>query len=324
MCTTITYQTQCHYFGRNLDLSYHYHEQIAVTPRRYPFAFRHQGSMDTHHALIGMATLCDGYPLYYEATNEKGLSIAGLHFPGNAHYFPPQAGKDNIAPFEFIPWVLGQCETLSQVRTLLASIQICHTPFSAQYPLSPLHWLIADREGSIVVECMQDGLHIHDNPVGVLTNNPPFDYHLLHLNHYMHLSPAVPDNTFAPALTLQPDSLGMGALGLPGDLSSPSRFVRAAFTRMNARSAMDEASSVSQFFHILQSVQQSRGCNLTPDQNSEITVYSSCCNSDTGVYYYTTYENSQISAVDMHRENLSGDQVIAYPMRCQPHIFHQN
>ena len=134
---------------------------------------------------------------------------------------------------------------------MLQHINLCNIPFSKQFPLSPLHWLIADRNGSIVVESMQSGLHIHENPVGVLTNNPPFDWHMMNLNNYMHLSTAAPENRFSDQITLKPYSLGMGGIGLPGDLSSPSRFVRAAFTRMNALSDDTEAASVSQFFHIL-------------------------------------------------------------------------
>ncbi len=251
--------------------------------------------------------MAGGYPLYYDATNEKGLSMAGLNFPGNADYKAERDDCDNIAPFEFIPWLLGQCADLREARRLLARVQLINLPFSAQLPLAPLHWLIADQSGSIVVEPLPEGLKIYENPVGVLTNNPPFDYQLFHLNNYMQLSREQPRNSFAQGLELQPYCLGMGAMGLPGDLSSASRFVRAAFTKLNSVSGTSESESVSQFFHILGSVAQQRGCARAGDGRYEITVYSSCCNMDKGVYYYTTYENSQISAVDMRKENLDGE-----------------
>ena len=119
MCTAITYHTRDHYFGRTLDLEYNYQEQVTVTSRNYEFRFRRKGGTERHYAIIGMATVVDGYPLYYEAANECGLAMAGLNFPGNAYYAPVAEGKDNIAPFEFIPWILAQCKSLGEARELL-------------------------------------------------------------------------------------------------------------------------------------------------------------------------------------------------------------
>ena len=271
-----------------------------------------------------MATVADGYPLYYEATNEHGLSMAGLNFPGNAHYFPPCAGKDNVAPFEFIPWILGQCKTLAEARTLLDRINLCDIAFSAEFPLSPLHWIIADRDSAITVESVAEGLKIYENPVGVLTNNPRFDYHMTHLCDYRNLTHLPPENRFADGIELVAYSRGMGAMGLPGDLSSASRFVRAAFVKLNAVSGESEEESVCQFFHILGAVEQQRGCVQMPDGRYEITVYTSCCNTDRGIYYYTTYENCRITAVDMHKEDLNATALISYPLIKTAQILQQN
>lgn len=323
MCTAISFKTKDHYFGRNLDLEYRYDERVVVTPRNYPLDFRRAPYMERHYALIGMATVAGDYPLYYEATNERGLSMAGLNFPGNAHYPPEEAGRDNIAPFEFIPWILGQCASVAEARPLLARINLASIPFSEALPLSPLHWIICDRNESIAVEPMPDGLRIHNNPIGVLTNNPPFDYQMTHLADYMGLSHAQPQNTFAPGVPLAPYSRGMGALGLPGDCSSASRFVRAAFTKAHSVCGEAEFESISQFFHILSSVRHVRG-SVEVGGRFEITLYSSCCNTDTGVYYYTTYENSRISAVDMRREDLSTKDLIVYPLLAAQDIRMQN
>lgn len=325
MCTAITYHTSGgHYFGRNLDLDRSYDEAVAVTPRNLPFAFRRAGTLQTHYAMVGMAHVADGYPLYYDAVNETGLSMAGLNFPASAVYQPEQAGRDNVTPFEFIPWLLGQCADLAQARQLLARVSLADIPFSDALPLAPLHWLIADQSGAIVAEPLAGGLKIHENPVGVLTNEPPFDYQMFHLNNHMQLTREAPRSSFAEGLELRPYCLGMGAMGLPGDLSSASRFVRAAFTRLNSVSGPSEEESVSQFFHILGSVAQTRGCARAGEDRYEITVYSSCCSMDRGVYYYTTYENSQISAVDLHREDLDGAALAVYPLRRAPAISFQN
>ncbi len=324
MCTAATYRTKDHYFGRTLDYEFSYHETVTVTPRNYPFHFRKAGSLEHHYAMIGMAYVVDDYPLYYDATNEKGLSMAGLNFPGNADYKNVADHVDNISPFEFIPWILGQCANLQEAEALLARINLVNINFSEELPLSPLHWIIADRDGSITVESVKDGLKIYENPVGIMTNNPTFDMQMFNLNNYMHLSTEQPENIFSEKLNLQPYSRGMGAMGLPGDLSSSSRFVKAAFTKMNSVSGESESESISQFFHILGSVTQQRGCVHMGGGMYEITIYTSCCNADKGIYYYTTYENSQISGVDMHRENLDGSLPVSYPLITGQQIRMQN
>ena len=314
MCTAITLTTKDHYFGRNLDLEYSYIETITITPRKFPLAFRQKETMQNHYAIIGTAFVQNNYPLYYDATNEKGLSMAGLNFPENAYYFPSEEGKDNITPYEFIPWILGQCATVAEARILLDRLNLLDMHFSEELPLSPLHWMISDKHSSIVVESLESGLHIHENPVGVLTNNPPFEMQLFQLNNYMHLSKNPPENHFSEKLDLKKYSNGMGAMGLPGDWSSQSRFVRAAFTKLNSKCGTSEEESVNQFFHLLASVEFPRGCVEMKKDIYEITVYSSCCNTDKGIYYYKTYENFCITAVDMHKENLDESSLICYPM----------
>lgn len=324
MCTAATYQTKDHYFGRNLDLEYSYEETVTITPRNYPFRFRKVPEIKSHYAMIGVAYVVGDYPLYYDATNEKGLSMAGLNFPGNADYKPYEEGKDNITPFEFIPWILGKCATVAEAKQLLQSLNLVNIAFSEQLPLSTLHWIIADRESAITVESVKEGLRVYDNPVGVLTNNPPFDFQMFNLNNYMSLSTNAPSNRFSDRIELHPYSRGMGALGLPGDLSSASRFVKACFTKLNSVSGDSESESVSQFFHILDSVEQQRGCVYMGEGKYELTIYSSCCNVDKGIYYYKTYENSQITGVDIYREDLDGDMPVSYPLVTGQHIFMQN
>ncbi|KRA23336.1 choloylglycine hydrolase [Microbacterium sp. Root61] len=324
MCTGANYTTKDHYFGRNLDLEFSYNETVTVTPRNFPFEFRKAPTMTTHHAIIGMATISEGYPLYYDATNEKGLSMAGLNFPENADYKPEAADKTNITPFELIPWILGQYETVDEVKAALVGMSLVNISFSKAFPLSPLHWIISDRDQSITVESVKEGLKVYDNPVGVLTNNPTFDIQSFGLNNYMHLSRYAPVNNFSDKLDLDIYSRGMGAIGLPGDLSSASRFAKVAFTKMNSISGDSESESISQFFQILGSVAQQRGCANVGDDKYEITIYSSCCNTDKGIYYYTTYENSQVTGVDMHKEDLDGSTLADYPLIKGQQILMQN
>lgn len=319
MCTAVSFQGSTHYFGRNLDLEYCYQEQVVITPRAYPFHFRCGYELSHHYAMIGMATVANGFPLYYEATNERGLSIAGLHFPCSAVYLPKMAGKDNLAPFEIIPWILGQCGQVQEAKKLLHQMNIWSLPFSQKFPLSPLHWMIADKNNCIVVESTKDGIHIYDNPVGVLTNEPPFPYHLLHLADFMGLSPKQAVNQI-PGLKLETYSNAMGALGLPGDFSSASRFVKAAFVLRNSKCLNSE---ISQFFHILQSVAMPCGSVQVGSAN-EITRYSCCCDTENGIYYYTTYDNSRPRAVRLHNTALDETQLEAFNLMHQPDVFWQN
>ena len=189
MCTAATYQTKDFYMGRTLDYEFSYGEQISIMPRNYPLKFHYAGVVEHHYACIGMAHVAGGYPLYYDAINEKGLGMAGLNFVGNAAYAEETEDRENVAQYEFIPWILTQCATVEEAREKLTRMNLTGAPFSAQLPTAQLHWIIADKDGCIVVESMADGLHVYDNPAGVLTNNPPFPQQMFLMNQYMNLSP---------------------------------------------------------------------------------------------------------------------------------------
>lgn len=324
MCTSISYRPGEHYFGRNLDAEFSFREQVVITPRNYRFARRSGGEFYTRYALIGMASVLEDYPLYYEAANEAGLAMAGLNFPKNAHYQEPVEGKENLALFEFIPWLLGQASTVREARTLLEKVNLVGWPFSAQIPCAPLHYMISDRTESLVVEPVADGLKLYDNPYDVMTNEPTFDFHCWNLQQYMHLSPKNQENHFTSRYPLESYAVGMGAVGLPGDVSSVSRFVRAAFNLANSESDNTEEGNVSQFFHVLDSVSMVRGATLTDKEERDITFYQSCINTDRGIYYYKTYDNNQITAIDLHRADLDGTALIVYPLRKAQSIFREN
>lgn len=324
MCTAVGLRTKDFYFGRTLDLEFSYGEMVTLTPRKYSFNFRNGSSVNNHFAIIGMAHVVNNYPLYFDAVNEKGLSMAALNFVGNAYFYDEIKNMDNIAQFEFIPWILGQCSSVHQAREKIENTNITNIPFSEELPVSQLHWIIADKDEAITVECIREGIKVHDNPVGVLTNNPPFEQQMFMLNNYINLSPRSPQNNFSSKLQLNEYSRGMGALGLPGDLTSQSRFVRACFTKLNSVCGKGEEESVNQFFHIMGTVSQTRGCCDLGKGHFEVTIYTSCCNADKGIYYYTTYNNHQISAVDMHKEDLNGSALIKYPLFDSEQIRFQN
>lgn len=322
MCTAVTYKTKDFYFGRTLDYEFSYGDQITITPRNYPFKFKFMGEVKEHYAIIGMAHIAKDYPLYYDAVNEKGVCIAGLNFVGNAQYSEYDDMKENVAQYELINWILCKCKDMKEVHTLLSKINITATPFSDKLPSAQLHYIIADKNECITLECTKDGMKIYNNEIGVLTNNPPFDMQMFMLNQYMPLSPKQPNNNFGCDLTQY--SRGMGAIGLPGDLSSTSRFAKVAFTKLNSKSSDDESESVSQFFHILGSVDQQRGCCEVADGKYEITIYTSCCNADKGIYYYTSYNCHRINAVDINKVDLDTEKLYSYNLIEEEQIYFQN
>lgn len=292
MCTAIFYKAGGGFFGRTLDLEYTYNETVTLAPRGYPLPFRRRQTLAHHHALIGMATVVEGYPLYYDAMNEQGLCMAALHFPASAVYPKPRDGGENVAVFELIPYLLGQCATVEQAAGLLREIHLCDLPFSADYRTTPLHWMLADGSQCVVAESTADGVHLYHNPVGVMTNEPPFPHQLSHLALYANLTAAEPIGRWQT-----PVSRGAGAMGLPGDFSSPSRFVRAAFALANADAPADTPARVNQFFHILGAAEVPRGCVQLPDGRTVVSQYTCCMDPVEGVYYYRTYDNPRVCAV---------------------------
>ena len=310
MCTAITFKTNDFYFGRNLDVERSYNERVVITPRNFEIKMRCVKALKTHYAIIGMATVINNFPLYFDATNETGLSMAGLNFPENADYKPLDENLNNITPFEFIPYILGKCKNIYEALEEVNKINLVNMNFSENLPLSPLHFIISDRTKSITVESVKNGLKIYENPVGVLTNNPSFDYHLMNLNNYMSLHEGVSENEFSNELEFNNYSLGLGALGLPGDFSSASRFIKATFVKYKSKSGSSEKESVNQFFYILSSVAMPKGCVLVRDGEYEYTRYSSCCNVDKGIYYYKTYDEFNIKKVELSSYNLDDTKLI--------------
>lgn len=290
MCTALSLKTKDTYFGRNLDYDFSYGEEVTIVPKDHPLTFRNGEHLKQHFAIMGIAHVDNNYPLYYDAINEMGLGMAGLNFVGNASYHKKSKTKTNIASFELIPYILAKAKNVKEAVALLKEIEITDEPYSQRFPPSALHWLISDKEESIVLEVQEDGTHIYPNPYGVLTNNPPFPEQVSSLNIYQGLSSKDRDDTLTKGLENKKFySRGLGTLGLPGDLTSSSRFVRAVFGRFHSVSPTDELSSIHQYFHIMGSVEQVRGLCEVKENEYEYTIYTSCYNLSKGLCYLKTY-----------------------------------
>ena len=320
MCTAISLKTNDKYFGRNLDIDLSYGEEVCIVPRNFPLNFRNGKNIKTHYAYIGMATVVGGTPLFYDAVNEFGLAVAGLNFPNNAYYTPLDESKINIAPFELIPYILSQCKSITDTKKLLENMKLADISFSENLPNSPLHFIVCDGDGSIVIEPTKEGLNIYDNKYEVLTNNPPFPFQVENLKNYENLRADSKNVKYDDSHFCQ----GLGAVGLPGDVSSMSRFVRVVFLKQNSRCDADEYSSVGQFFHILSNVEMVKGACITDKDSLDFTLYSCCMNMSKGLYYYKTYTNSRINCINMHSADLDGDKISRFALQQHQEINYQN
>ncbi len=320
MCTAIALKSKDFYFGRTLDWEDSFGERALITPSRMELRFRMEPPLRRHYAMIGMGTVIDGYPLYADAVNSCGLCAAGLNFPGNAYYSEAaEEGNLNLAPYELIPYLLGTCADLAEAKTLLQDLNLMALPFRADVPLTPLHWMIADREGAVVVESTACGVRIYDDPAGVLTNNPPFGFHLQNLSHYGNLTAAPAKGDFLDESGAQRFGLGLGCHGLPGDYSSTSRFVRAAWLLGHRASVEGESACVAQFFHLLDIVSPIKGSVLTEKGQAHYTLYSSCFNAVQGVLYVRACDDPTVYAVDLCHHAPDGAELIEIeiPKTCE-------
>lgn len=296
-------------FGRTLDLEYTYGERVVSCPRDFALAMRHRPALTHHHAMLGMATIAEGYPLYYDAVNEYGLAMAALHFPHSGQY----AAEGEVASFELIPYVLGTCVTVREAKKALADLRVCGTAFSADFPPTRLHWMVADVTAAIVVEATAEGLNVYDNPVGVMTNEPPFPQQLAQWEQYAHLTHHEPTET-PPHL-----GRGSGSVGLPGDFTSPSRFVRAAFVATHSEA---EDNAVGQFFEAMATVTVPRGCLCLPDGGRVVSRYTSCMDLRQRMYYFRVYGQQRLHAVGLTEPD--GDALAAYPLPTCDSVARQN
>ena len=265
-----------------------------------------------------MAHVAGDYSLYYDAVNEKGLGMAGLNFVGNAVYAKPCDDGCNVAQYEFIPWMLSQCQNLEEAKKLLKETTLTGTPFSEQLPAAQLHWIIADQSGAITVEAVEEGLKVYDNPVGVLTNNPPFDYHKINLSNYMHITNREIQNNILKSADLEIYGKGMGAISLPGDSSPASRFIKATFLLNNIDFTSDNDFNIQQMFHVLNNVSSLKGEIILNDESREYTVYSDIYDTKNKTVYIRSYEDSTIEKHFLTEEEENSAELLSFKVSHQP------
>lgn len=329
MCTALNIKTTDDkvFFGRNMDLAYNFNQRVLIMPPNYQYEDKVTGNIVTNHkAIIGMGTVIDNHATFAEAMNKEGLACAGLNFGGYA-YFEKESveGKLNIAPYDLIQWALSNYTTVSEVKEAIKNIELVDAPINSETPVATLHWMLTDKSGaSIVVEKTVEGIKVYDNPVGVMTNNPTFDWHLTNLNEYLYLSPVHHKKSVWSEKELHSLGIGSGTLGIPGDFASVSRFIRIAFIRANTPTINSDNEAVSQFFNMLDYVKMVRGGVMTEDGLEDLTLYSSCMDLNKGTYFYRTYNNSRINVIDISKENVETTDIISFPYLTEQDYNYQN
>ena len=313
MCTGVRFNDEKGnmFFGRNLDWSVGYGQRIVVTPKNYHYQSAFLGERMPKYAVIGMGIVEANTPLYFDCGNEKGLAIAGLNFPGYAEYEKnPVEGKMNIAAYEFPLWVAMNFSTVDEVEEALKSVAIIAKPINDKYPVSMLHWIIGDKDRSIVVEYTGGGMQIFHNDVDVLTNQPGYAWHQENLRNYMNLSSPQPKKVSWGKATMR--AFGSGSLmrGLPGDYYSPSRFVRVAYLNTHYPTKATEEENVSRLFHTLAGVAMIDGAAAMSDGEFEKTVYTGGFSAATKTYYWNTYEDPTIKKALLSDYDIDGEELM--------------
>lgn len=288
MCTAIAIGGKECYFGRNMDWCEDFGLRPCIVPRDFVCDFRFLPRRERQLAMIGMARVEEGAPLFAEAVNEKGLAMAGLNFIGNAFYeSETRQGRRNVCAWELILWLLGEAGSLPQAKSLIDGLRLIDSPLREDLPNAQLHWILSDKSGSLVLEARRDGLHVFPDPVGVLTNNPPFEHQLSHLSLFAGLSPYERESRMNEAIPELAKGFGTGAFGLPGDYSSPSRFVKTAWLvgESELDRITDEEGRVSHLFSILASVAPPLGSVRNREGMPHRTLYSLVSNTSRGSVY---------------------------------------
>lgn len=315
MCTGIRFTDGSGkmYFGRNLDWTQGYGERVVVTPpaAKVPAAFERPGDPKDGHTVMGMGIVVAGIPLYFDCGNDAGLAVAGLNFPQSASYVKEgKEGSVNVAAYEFPFWVARNFSSVDEVREALSNVTVVAKPVNEQLPVANLHWLIGDAAGSIVVECLSDGLRVWEDDADVLTNEPDFGWQRTNLRNYLTLTDAEPGQVSWGSAGLAPFGSGMGMQGVPGDYSGPARFVKVAFVNSHYPVQKDEASNVTRLYRTLGSVAVPDGCAKMADGSFEKTLYTSCFSPSTMTYYHATYDDPQIRAYPLSSVDLSGTEPV--------------
>lgn len=312
--------------ARTLEFAVDLESEVLVLPRGLARAGvtpdgRNGLSWMTKHASVGANGV--GLPFIFDGLNECGLSVGTFYFPGSAGYMAYRTSEaaNTIAPWQVGSWLLETCASVDEVRARIGEVVVPAVVLEAWGFSPPVHYVVHDASGSsLVIEFIDGVIHLHDNPLGVMTNSPAFEWHMTNLRNYVNLSYESATTLHVGPIDLAPLGQGSGMLGLPGDFTPPSRFVRAAaFSRTVLPSATgDEA--VLEAFHILNNFDIPRGAARGTERDehgnapADYTTWTSANDLAARRFYFRTYDSSRIRQVDLMKMDLDAGEIVALSM----------
>lgn len=314
--------------GRSMELGLLLDSAVMVVPRGHSLAATRPDqkpgtSWVSRYGFAGMNTL--GVDIATDGLNEAGLSVGALYIPGFVKYqpFPTRPGAPAISNLELANWMLSSFATVDEVRAALPKVAVYDLTIPPAGP-QPLHWAVADaRGGAIVVEYVGGELRIHDNPIGTLTNSPDFDWHLTNLRQHVDLTNQNVDPLRLGSVEIRPLGQGSGMLGIPGDYTPPSRFVRATALAWSLVPPATATEGANAAFHVLNAVDIPIGAvaqrvpgkdGAAPTLAYEQTQWATVHDLTNRLLYFRTYGNLAIRKVDLAKLDLAGKAIRHIPM----------
>ena len=315
MCTSIFTKTEDnkHFLARTMDFSFPLEGNPVFLPRDYSWHVFGK-EMTNKYAMLGTGRGIAGNYIFTDGINEHGLAMAELYLPGEAVYNKNEVkGKNNLAPWEFLNWVLGNYKSIADLEKNLKNIRLIDTEVPIMNKSIPLHYIFADVTGRVVVIEPSGGeLKFKENPVGVMTNTPNLEWHTQNLRNYLHVQP----KQFSPKkygeFNATPFSQGTGTTGLPGGFTPSNRFVRAAFFKEYINKAKNEEEGITNIWQILNTVRIPKGVVIKESENEDYTEYLAGICLESRSFYFTPYENNQISKVKLTDELIEDGNVVVF------------
>lgn len=310
-------------YGRTLEYALETQSDVVVVPRNYAYvgirpANAPNAQWKTRYGFVGVMSF--GQPFVSDGMNEKGLAGGALYFPDFAGYTPPaQAGtRTALAPWEVVSWVLSNFATVAEVKAALADVAIIDLPAPMVNFTLPFHFPFHDATGaSIVIEPVDGKLKVYDNPLGVLTNSPSFDWHLNNVRNYVKLSPVGADPLKIGGKTFAPFGQGSGLLGIPGDPTPPSRFIRALGYAASAKQAPNGPEGVRVVEHIMNNFDIPVGFIDSAAKGGELeyTQWTSIADLRAGKYYIKGYRDQVLRMIDLKTFDLDAKDLRVAPFK---------
>lgn len=319
MCTSLTFQTTAgdQFLARTMDFAFELGGRPVAIPRNHHFSsVTNPDGFDAPYSFVGTGRDLNGY-VFVDGVNEHGVSAAALYFAGQAHYADQTVTDQvNLAPHEVVMWILGNVKSAAELGERLDTLNIMEAAAPLLNIVVPLHWIISDKTGATyVLEREADGMHFMENPVGVMTNTPDFNWHLKNLQNYVNLQPTPHPSRQYGDLEVSAFGPGSGALGMPGDYTSVARFVRTVFMRQHTDAVETDAEAVNALSHMLNSVEIPKGVKIQDNGTSDYTQYRAYMSMNEPAFYIQPYADQAITRVGLTEELMTAAQPTEFALK---------